>query len=109
MWLALGVLPGCTEQQGPVAETRDIGMIEKNMAMINGIGLIHSIKPVLHEVQINPSVWASTDYEYKKYAASILAQFCGWKSGESDWVELRDAMTGKLLGRYDAAGYEPGS
>jgi hypothetical protein len=101
-------VPGCTGGPEQNTEQRDIAMIEKNMAIIKGTGLVRSIKPYLHEVQVNPLIWASMDYENKKYVAAILAQFCGWKSGESDWVELKDVMTGKLLGKYGDAGYEPG-
>jgi len=107
--IALCVLPGCAGDADQRTELRDTATIEKNMAIIQGTGLIRSIKPDLHEVQVNPSLWASIDYENKKYVATTLAEFCGWKSGESDWVELRDAMTGKVLGKYGSAGYEPGS
>jgi len=106
--IALGIVPGCTGDPGQKAEPRDTAMIERNMALIQAMDLVRSIKPDLHEVQLDPSVWASIDYENKKFVAATFAQFCGWKSGESDWVELRDAMTGKLLGKYGDAGYEPG-
>ncbi len=107
--IALGILPACIGDPGQKPEVRDTTVIEKNMAAINETGLISSIKPVLHEVQVNPAVWGTMNYENRKFVALILAQFCGWKSGETDWVELKDAMTGKLLAKYDDTGYEPGS
>jgi hypothetical protein len=107
--VVLSILPACIGDPGETPEAHDTAMIERNMAIINETGLIGSIKPVLHEVQVNPAVWGSMDYENRKYAASILAQFCGWKNGDADWVELKDAMTGKLLAKYDDTGYEPGS
>ncbi len=106
--IVLGILAGCTWDPEQKTEPRDTAMIEKNMVAIHKMGLVRSIKPDLHEVQVDPIVWASIDYEEKKYVVTTLAEFCGWKSGESDWVELRDAMTGKLLGKYGNAGYEPG-
>jgi hypothetical protein len=106
--VALGILPGCIWDPEQRTEAHDTALIEKNMAIVGGMGVVRSIKPELHEVQVDPLVWASIDFESKKYVATTLAQFCGWKSGESDWVELIDAMTGKLLAKCGSDGYQPG-
>jgi hypothetical protein len=85
----------------------DTAMIEKNMKIFNDLGLIVRLQPDLHEVQVNGLLWAGITYDNKKKVAATLAEYCAWKDNESAWVVLKDSMTGKRLGKYGYAGFEP--
>lgn len=77
---------------------------------INGFveeGLLRKINPQLNEAFVEPLKWYAIEYEYKEMIAFYLAQYCAFKKkSETEWVIIRDSLSGKTLAKYGVWGFK---
>lgn len=63
--------------------------------------IVERIDPDLNEAWVNPVQWAGLKYSEKEMVATFLATYCGKKKGtDLNWVDIKDAYSGKKLAKY---------
>ena len=80
---------------------------ERMMGLMRETNLLVRFIPDMNEAFVNPISWATMKVDEKEKAAWFLAQYCGKKKGTgTNWVEVKDAYSGKLLAKYGALGFK---
>jgi tetratricopeptide (TPR) repeat protein len=72
------------------------------------LGLLIKINPKMNEAHVEPALWNAILYDTKANIGRILAFYCGKEKGtDANWVEIKDAYSGKKLAKYSESwGFE---
>ncbi len=68
---------------------------------------IRKLDAEYHEVFVNPTIWNVVEYDIKKHFTTNMALYCSYKSSlTGEWVEIKDAYSGKTIGKVGAFGFK---